>query len=562
MPCEIRMQPAITEPEEPSQLVLDERGTECRAGRAEPGVSIPYTFPHRPTEDAATGTVVVWRVPQGTSAASLDVGGLQLRGLLLWQRPVGGVAAFVVDRPSFDLAFLNAWAVDGASIGRIGFNSGATVIDFPGTVEGVLPDGRAYRVSGLQQGGERVTGIAAGVVIDFETGESPAIGIVNYFGGPSSSAEPFWSGDTLVVPAGDRSIRIAVYDDMLERLGPEGRDLLAGSVRGYSVGELPVLELSPPLRFAADHELPLAMEVEYQTFVIRRGCEPRLGAVCSEDGLVQAIPLRSLVSGVPRLPPNTIQIESVPSAVPEVSAPPLEPIWSSSLPALRIEGQRAEGGFAFKVASITGEAFVVVLPDATTAELRPDAPIVVDGAALTPRQLLTTADPPAAVEPYFPLSEPAVVTSRLTERGAVVAVWGADGYANTLTTVDLGTWTLVLDGPDLLSSKIADALSWEEDSSAMLRITSLDPDVILLEDWAGIQLEMVDQSALVIVLPGCDLTAKQPNLGGSVIGAELEVHPSGGRWCANGRYFVEVITDDEAQLRSLYEGLRVLQRVE
>jgi hypothetical protein len=88
------------------------RETTCSAGRSEPTLQVPYAFPYR-----AVSTVVTWRVPEGTSVAALEV-----EGLSLWQRPVGGVAAFVVDRAAFDVAFLGAWGAHGEDLGRIAFS--------------------------------------------------------------------------------------------------------------------------------------------------------------------------------------------------------------------------------------------------------------------------------------------------------------------------------------------------------------------------------------------------------------------------------------------------------
>jgi hypothetical protein len=283
------------------------RGTACSSDMRAPSGHTPYAFPYRGS-DGPTSTVVTWRVPEQTSVVGLEVGDLRL-----WQRPVGGVAAFLVDGDAAAVAHARAWSVDGALVAQIGFSVGdpsAPTGDL-GFVEGALPDGRAYLVSGLAPSGETVTGVFAGVMIDLETGETLVVGIANFFGGRSDEPEPWWDdGATLVIPTGEGSIRIAVYPVVLDRLGPDGRDILAQAVRGSVVSDLPVLALEAPLRFADDDEIPLQMEVQYETFAVRRGCDPQRGVVCSRDGLVQAIPLSLLVAPAPRDPPPTIWIES------------------------------------------------------------------------------------------------------------------------------------------------------------------------------------------------------------------------------------------------------------
>lgn len=174
-------------------------------------------------------------------------------------------------------------------------------------VEGALPDGRAYVVSGLDRE-EQVEGIFVAIYIHIAP-EQPVLGMTTFRPGPAESSEPTWVGDMLVIPTGDWTVSIAVYQEVLDRLGQGGRELIASAIRGYSVSKMPVLDLSYPLRFAADHEVPLQMEVVYESFTVRRRCDPRPGVVCSSDEAVQAIP-RHLVDGYPPPPQETFALES------------------------------------------------------------------------------------------------------------------------------------------------------------------------------------------------------------------------------------------------------------
>jgi len=176
-------------------------------------------------------------------------------------------------------------------------------------VAGVLLDGTAYELSGA--GDDRtVTGVWGVVAVDVASGKSLPLGVHRYGPGTGSSGEGSWDGGVLTVPAGEGMVAIDVSDRVLDVLGPGARDLLATRIAGRSENGLPVLELSPPLRFAGDDEAPSALEVQYGTFAVRRGCGGSPGSVCSPDGAVQAVPLESLVAPGPGPPPPGLAITS------------------------------------------------------------------------------------------------------------------------------------------------------------------------------------------------------------------------------------------------------------
>lgn len=174
-------------------------------------------------------------------------------------------------------------------------------------VEGALPDGRAYVVSGLERQ-EEVRSISAAIEI-YIGPEAPILGITTITARPPNSSEPTWVGDILLIPGGRWTVSIDVYEQVQEMLGDEFREVIESAIRVYSVLEMPVFDLSFPLSFPTDREIPLAMEVAYETFVIRRLCDPGLAVVCSPDEAVHAIPIAA-VNGEPTAPPATLRLES------------------------------------------------------------------------------------------------------------------------------------------------------------------------------------------------------------------------------------------------------------
>lgn len=70
---------------------------------------------------------------------------------------------------------------------------------------------------------------------------------------------------------------------------------------------LPSFELSAPLRWADDEELPLQMEVQYPEFVVRRGCGAAAQA-CSDDESLQVIAADDVFSPAASWPGGTPKI--------------------------------------------------------------------------------------------------------------------------------------------------------------------------------------------------------------------------------------------------------------
>ncbi|MEX1207048.1 MAG: hypothetical protein WEE36_00365 [Acidimicrobiia bacterium] len=187
--------------------------------------------------------------------------------------------------------------------------STTTIVALKYEVTGVLPDGRAYIVTGLDKA-EVVQGIQVAIQI-FAGPEQLVLGITTLDRSRLDSEVPIWEGDTLRVPAGDWTVSIATYDHVLERAEVDDRDTIAAAIHGYSVNGMPALALEFPLSFPADEEIPFQMEVQYETFTVRRRCDPDLARSCSSNGMIQVLALSDTVAPAPPEPPDTIGVEAM-----------------------------------------------------------------------------------------------------------------------------------------------------------------------------------------------------------------------------------------------------------
>ena len=228
-----------------------------------------------------------------------------------------------------------------------------------------------------------------------------------------------------------------------------------------------------------------------------------------------------------------------------------------------------DGGSAYKLTTVAGESFWAVLPD----ELAPPSAVVaVPGVPIGVNAGLTTAAARDAADRYcdnFPRCEVTAV-DRVRLPSGVMTRWDdASGTIADLgvTTVDFGQWTLVMMEPDATrAARVARALRSSVDDDRYPRVVSTDRRVPVHDDWAGValwvQLEARDEYLLLDIVPGCRLSTKRPDLGGSDAPAELELHEpeagDGGRWCANGRYSVDAGFVERPQLELLHEKLRIV----
>ena len=175
---------------------------------------------------------------------------------------------------------------------------------------GVLPDGTTYVLHGKPMTNENVTGIHAVITADLPDGTSPALGIADFVPVEPSEEAPHWSQQTLIVPAGDWTIRITVYDEVLRALGPDAKTRLQTLISAKTQAGLPALSLLRPLRFADDLEVPSYLEVTYESFTVRRGCDVGPKVVCSADKTIQAISLSTQIATAPDPMPPGLTIDT------------------------------------------------------------------------------------------------------------------------------------------------------------------------------------------------------------------------------------------------------------
>jgi hypothetical protein len=295
-------------------------------------------------------------------------------------------------------------------------------------------------------------------------------------------------------------------------------------------------------------------------------------------------------AGVP--PAQSVATDTSPSGDPPPEAGPTTEGEPACVPpgdghericALAPPHRRVQGGSAYKVTTITGEGFWVVLPD----ELAPSSGVVaVPGVPIRGKAHLTTASARDAADRYcdgFRKCEPSVVNREAVPAGVLTRWDDASGMIRDLrvTTVDFGPWTLVI--PELNADpaeRVARGLRRSVHEDGYLRLASTDPGVPIDADWADVvlwvpNLETEGKHHSIRVIPGCELSVKEPGLGGSDAGPDLQFldvvedpphtrEPDtveAGRWCVDGRYWVEVTFAERPRLELFHAKLRIVPSV-
>ncbi len=115
----------------------------------------------------------------------------------------------------------------------------------------------------------------------------------------------------LLLTTGEWFVEIDIYDEIQRELGPDAKTILVSSIAARALNGLPVLDLEAPFRFASDDEIPLQMMVKYQNFVVMRGCNEQLEAICSTTRAVQVVPSSALFAPADDVPlPDPLWVES------------------------------------------------------------------------------------------------------------------------------------------------------------------------------------------------------------------------------------------------------------
>lgn len=166
----------------------------------------------------------------------------------------------------------------------------------PGSTRAALPDGTLFDVYLDPPRIEDLSGISAGIIIELDDGTSPVAGILFFSRGRIETTR--WDGTTFQIRTGSDSAELEVYQHVIEAIGPGYEEVFASGIVGSEMAGYPVMELASPFRWANDEEIPLQMEVAFDTFVVRRGCG-ELAAACSPTHNTQVIPSTSVFSPAP-----------------------------------------------------------------------------------------------------------------------------------------------------------------------------------------------------------------------------------------------------------------------
>ena len=240
--------------------------------------------------------------------------------------------------------------------------------------------------------------------------------------------------------------------------------------------------------------------------------------------------------------------------------------------------RRVEDGTAHKVTTVAGETFWIVVPDALVPSgagivALPDVPVRAESTPATPRPGLTTARATEVARAACGDSatcEPHPIAREEFANGSTFARWQdrSGTVPLDLATAGFDLWTLSLHGADPESPKqIARDLRWEVDEDLFPRLTSQGSQVIVDDDWAGMTLWIPSSAGehdyhLLQVIPGCQLTMKTPDLGGSDAGPELQPHGEdgggGGTWCIRGRYWVQLSFIDQSDVEAFHQSLDIV----
>lgn len=159
---------------------------------------------------------------------------------------------------------------------------------------GNLPNGSTYRIFLSVDRTAAVQGVSAGIVIDRPGEAATILGIVSFDDG--RPGEGLTDDGVYWRRSGNWSMRITPdYDFVTTYAGAAEAWLDEHIIVSEGIGGLPAFDLVEPLRWAADDELPLQMQVIYDSFVVRRGCSD-LAIACSDTPTMEVLSLHDVVT--------------------------------------------------------------------------------------------------------------------------------------------------------------------------------------------------------------------------------------------------------------------------
>lgn len=152
------------------------------------------------------------------------------------------------------------------------------------TVEGWLPDGTKFSLSGLPEGQFSPEAIGGTVMVDLADGSSRPLGLQRsaaVTADGSVTAEGFvewFEGGRLEIVGGAMRLEIDVDRRVLDLLGSDGEQTVLSAIHPSDVDGFLIIDLSAPLRWQLPGEVPDAISVDLGDVVVERGCS---GADCA-----------------------------------------------------------------------------------------------------------------------------------------------------------------------------------------------------------------------------------------------------------------------------------------
>ncbi len=154
---------------------------------------------------------------------------------------------------------------------------------------GVLLDGTEFTIRGLSSEETANPSPSGLLVVDRPAIGARVIGEHVFIYERDPGPTRITADNRLIVPAGDWTIEITVYDDVLEKEFAALPAPIDSLIVGSSSNGFPVVKTGYPFRLALDEEVPDFLEVRLRSVSVRKGCDREQAIACSDDGMVQVV---------------------------------------------------------------------------------------------------------------------------------------------------------------------------------------------------------------------------------------------------------------------------------
>lgn len=407
-----------------------------------------------------------------------------------------------------------------------------------GPIRGVLPDGTDYDVILEPLTNEPVTAVTAGILVDTGSGRPIPLGVVDFR--PATGEDAGWHGDDLYrETAGGWMVAVRVSDAARGALGADWRRKVETGLEVSTDLDLPLVELTPPLVWAGDDQT--VMEVRYETFTVRRGCD-RTAAACNPTHAVGVIPLEQLLDTGSRWSYDQVWVQSYalrPGFDPHRIEPgPLAARWDHDLVwtgeemivwgGIGTEGDHLVDGAAFHPESGTWR----MLPVSPLGDGQPTAAVWAGGELVVVSEEATVSYHPGQ-DTWTILGSGVTPPQRPGSgvwTGTQVVVWSPDGIHGFDPDAAMWSTLPVVDGSDAGEGVL---LVLDRNLHA---VASRGCATVILE-WTGIEwLQLAELPPELQEGPGCHHPSQTAPVNGRLIvwmdhsHPSMAYHPGADRW--------------------------------